>query len=143
MRRVKIGIVGAGRVGAVLGAALQAAGHEIVAVAGESDASRQRAEKLLPGVLILKPTAVSRACDLLLLTVPDDMLGNVIEWTSTFFTVQLSQETIDPPGPKIAEYRSLRGGGWFDDPELVRASARAWFEDGDTDYNVGFRCVAR
>jgi formylglycine-generating enzyme required for sulfatase activity len=71
-----------------------------------------------------------------------DMLGNVIEWTDTFFTVQHSQENIDPKGPKTAEYRTLRGGGWFDDPELVRVSNRSWFEDGDTDYNVGFRCVS-
>jgi formylglycine-generating enzyme required for sulfatase activity len=70
-----------------------------------------------------------------------DMLGNVIEWTDTYFTVQLSQENIDPKGPREAEYRTLRGGGWFDDPELVRASDKSWFEDGDTDYNVGFRCA--
>jgi formylglycine-generating enzyme required for sulfatase activity len=71
-----------------------------------------------------------------------DMLGNVIEWTNTYFTVQISQENVNPQGPKEAEYRTLRGGGWFDDPELVRASDRDWFEDGDTDYNVGFRCVS-
>ena len=71
-----------------------------------------------------------------------DMLGNVIEWTSSHFTVQHSQENIDPKGPREAEYRTLRGGGWFDDPELVRVSNRSWFEDGDTDYNVGFRCVS-
>lgn len=73
----RIGVVGAGRVGAVLAAALRAAGHEIVAVAGESPASRTRIETLLPGVKVDKPTAVARACDLLLLTVPDDMLENV------------------------------------------------------------------
>lgn len=73
----RIGVVGAGRVGAVLAAALRAAGHEIVAVAGESPASRTRIETLLPGVEVGKPTAVARACDLLLLTVPDDMLENV------------------------------------------------------------------
>lgn len=73
----RVGVVGAGRVGAVLAAALRAAGHEIVAAAGESDASRSRAALLLPGVPVLKPTDVARACDLLLLTVPDDMLDNV------------------------------------------------------------------
>jgi len=73
-----IGVVGAGRVGAVLAAALRSAGHDIVAAAGESDASRTRIETLLPGVPGAKPTAVARACDLLLLTVPDDMLGNVV-----------------------------------------------------------------
>ncbi|WP_134765550.1 DUF2520 domain-containing protein [Nocardioides sp. 1609] len=76
--RLRIGVVGAGRVGAVLAAALRAAGHEVVAAAGESDASRGRIDALLPGVAVDKPSAVARACDLLLLTVPDDMLGNVV-----------------------------------------------------------------
>ena len=74
----RIGVVGAGRVGAVLSAALRAAGHEVVAAAGDSAASLQRIETLLPGVRHAKPTDVARACDLLLLTVPDDMLSNVV-----------------------------------------------------------------
>ena len=74
---MRVGVIGAGRVGAVLGAALRAAGAEITAVAAESDASRARAAVLLPGVPTAKPTAVARSCDLLLLTVPDDMLENV------------------------------------------------------------------
>ena len=77
-RRLRVGVVGAGRVGAVLAAALRAAGHDVVAAAGESDASRGRIAALLPDVPVRKPTAVARACDLLLLTVPDDMLGNVV-----------------------------------------------------------------
>ncbi len=75
---LSVGVVGAGRVGAVLAARLRAAGHEIVAAAGESDASRHRIADLLPGVRIDKPSSVARACDLLLLTVPDDMLPNVV-----------------------------------------------------------------
>jgi len=75
---LRVGVIGAGRVGAVLAAALRAAGHEIVAVAGESDASRHRAAELLPGVRVEKPSAVARAADLVLLTVPDDMLSNVV-----------------------------------------------------------------
>ncbi len=74
----RIGVVGAGRVGAVLSAALRAAGHEIVAAAGDSAASLHRIETMLPGVPGAKPTDVARSCDLLVLTVPDDMLGNVI-----------------------------------------------------------------
>jgi predicted short-subunit dehydrogenase-like oxidoreductase (DUF2520 family) len=73
----RIGVVGAGKVGAVLAAALREAGHEVVAVAGESTASRTRIADLLPGVRVAKPTDVARSCDLLLLTVPDDMLENV------------------------------------------------------------------
>ncbi|TIC79398.1 DUF2520 domain-containing protein [Nocardioides sp. GY 10127] len=73
----RIGLIGAGRVGAVVAARLRAAGHEVVAASGESDASRARLAALLPGVRHAKPTDVARGCDLLLLTVPDDMLGNV------------------------------------------------------------------
>ncbi|HET8958975.1 NAD(P)-binding domain-containing protein, partial [Nocardioides sp.] len=58
----RIGVIGAGRVGGVLAAALREAGHEIVAAAGESDASRHRIADLLPGVPNEKPTAVARAC---------------------------------------------------------------------------------
>ncbi len=74
----RIGVVGAGRVGAVLSAALRAAGHEIVSAAGDSPASLHRLATLLPGVPAEKPTDVARHCDLLLLTVPDDMLENVV-----------------------------------------------------------------
>jgi predicted short-subunit dehydrogenase-like oxidoreductase (DUF2520 family) len=73
-----IGVVGAGRVGAVVSAALRSAGHDVVAAAGDSAASLHRIETLLPGVRHAKPTDVARACDLLLLTVPDDMLENVV-----------------------------------------------------------------
>jgi len=74
----RVGVIGAGRVGAVLAAALRSAGHEVVAAAGESDASRRRIHDLLPGVAVAKPSDVARASDLLLLTVPDDMLSNVV-----------------------------------------------------------------
>lgn len=76
-RMTRVGVIGAGRVGAVLAAALRAQGHEIVAVAAESTLSRERAHTLLSGVPIFKPTEVARRSDLLLLTVPDDMLENV------------------------------------------------------------------
>ncbi|MBZ5734855.1 DUF2520 domain-containing protein [Nocardioides sp. TRM66260-LWL] len=78
MTHHRVGVVGAGRVGAVLAAGLRAAGHEITAVAGESAASLARIEALLPDVPRERPSAVARGCDVLLLTVPDDMLGNVV-----------------------------------------------------------------
>jgi formylglycine-generating enzyme required for sulfatase activity len=70
-----------------------------------------------------------------------DMLGNVVEWTHTWYTVQHNQENINPTGPTSAEYKSLRGGGWWDEPPLIRVSYRRRFETGDYDYNIGFRCV--
>ncbi|RJS46085.1 Rossmann-like and DUF2520 domain-containing protein [Nocardioides cavernaquae] len=95
---LRIGVVGAGRVGAVLATALRAAGHEIVAVAGESAASRTRAETLLPGVPVLKPTAVARAADVLLLTVPDDMLPNVVEMLSASGAIRAGQYVVHSSG---------------------------------------------
>jgi predicted short-subunit dehydrogenase-like oxidoreductase (DUF2520 family) len=94
----RIGVVGAGRVGAVLAAALRTAGHDIVAVAGESPASRTRIETLLPGVHVDKPTAVARACDLLLLTVPDDMLENVVNMLSASGAIRAGQYVVHTSG---------------------------------------------
>jgi predicted short-subunit dehydrogenase-like oxidoreductase (DUF2520 family) len=87
----RIGVVGAGRVGAVLAAALRAAGHDVVAAAGDSDASRRRIGNLLPGVPRRKPTAVSRDSDLLLLTVPDDMLSNVVSMLAASGAIRAGQ----------------------------------------------------
>ena len=94
----RIGVVGSGRVGAVLAAALRTAGHEITGAAGESAASRTRIETLLPGVPVDKPTAVSRSCDLLLLTVPDDMLANVVAMLSASGAIRPGQQVVHTSG---------------------------------------------
>lgn len=75
--RLAVGILGAGRVGAVLGAALARVGHRVVAASGVSRASKERAAELL-GVATSDPYAVAAAADLLLLAVPDDVLPGVI-----------------------------------------------------------------
>jgi predicted short-subunit dehydrogenase-like oxidoreductase (DUF2520 family) len=98
MTKLSIGVVGAGRVGAVLAAALRAAGHEVVAAAGESDASRRRIEALLPGVAVAKPSDAARACDLLLLTVPDDMLSNVVTMLSASGAIREGQVVVHTSG---------------------------------------------
>ncbi|MFE9192180.1 Rossmann-like and DUF2520 domain-containing protein [Micromonospora sp. NPDC007208] len=78
-RLLTVGVVGAGRVGAVLGAALAAAGHRVVAVSGSSGASRARLALLLPEVPRCPVTAVAHAAaDLLLIAVPDDTLAGVV-----------------------------------------------------------------
>ena len=73
-----VGVVGAGRVGAVLGAALRDAGHQVVAVSAVSDDSRERAEVLLPGVPVLPVPEVVAAAQLVLLAVPDDALADLV-----------------------------------------------------------------
>jgi predicted short-subunit dehydrogenase-like oxidoreductase (DUF2520 family) len=76
--RLDVGVVGAGRVGAVLGSALQRAGHAVVAVSAVSDASVARAHRLLPGVPVLGVTEVVAAADLVLLAVPDETLPGLV-----------------------------------------------------------------
>jgi predicted short-subunit dehydrogenase-like oxidoreductase (DUF2520 family) len=98
MAHLTVGVVGAGRVGAVLGAALRAAGHDVVAAAGESDASQRRIAELLPGVPRRKPTAVARACDLVLLAVPDDMLANVVRMLSDSGALHRGQLVVHTSG---------------------------------------------
>lgn len=76
--RLDVGIVGTGRVGAVLGAALARAGHRPVAASGVSQESRRRAALLLPGVPLRPADEVARAAGLLVLAVPDDALPGLV-----------------------------------------------------------------
>ena len=75
--RLDVGVVGAGRVGTALAVALSRAGHRITGASAISAASRRRVEKFLPGTPIMEPADVVVA-DLVLLTVPDDVLGGLV-----------------------------------------------------------------
>jgi predicted short-subunit dehydrogenase-like oxidoreductase (DUF2520 family) len=77
--RLDVAVVGTGRAGSVLGAALMRAGHNVIACTAVSDISRLRAESLLPGVPIKSIDQAVTQCDLVLLTVPDDVLPGLIE----------------------------------------------------------------
>ncbi|MFN0284907.1 MAG: Rossmann-like and DUF2520 domain-containing protein [Kineosporiaceae bacterium] len=81
--RLGVGVVGAGRVGAVLGSALRAAGHAVVGVSAVSAASRDRADALLPGVPVLEVPDVVERAELVLLTVPDDALTDLVAGLAT------------------------------------------------------------
>jgi predicted short-subunit dehydrogenase-like oxidoreductase (DUF2520 family) len=76
--RLTVGIIGAGRVGAALGAALANAGHEVVATTAVSEASRRRAAESLPGVPITEPHEAAARASLILLCVPDDALPGLV-----------------------------------------------------------------
>jgi len=78
-RALTIGVIGSGRVGAVLAAAFTAAGHRVVAASGRSQVSRDRIALLLPGAALLTPDEVATAAtDLLLIAVPDDAIEGVV-----------------------------------------------------------------
>lgn len=76
--RLRVGVIGAGRVGAALAVALSRAGHRITAASAVSDASRERVRRYLNGAPILQPADVADVSDLVLLTVPDDALPGLV-----------------------------------------------------------------
>ncbi len=76
--RLGIGIVGAGRVGPVLGNALAGAGHAITGISAVSDESRERAEAMLPGVPVLDVPEVVRRSELVLFAIPGDELPGLV-----------------------------------------------------------------
>jgi predicted short-subunit dehydrogenase-like oxidoreductase (DUF2520 family) len=76
--RLSVGVVGAGRVGTTLGSALALAGHRVTAATAVSDASRRRAAERLPDAELTTPQEVVASTDLVLLTVPDDALPELV-----------------------------------------------------------------
>lgn len=76
--RLGVGVISAGKVGSVLGAALRNAGHQVVGVHAVSVDSQDRAENLLPGVPVLEIPEIVRRAELVLLAVPDDVLGELV-----------------------------------------------------------------
>ncbi|MQY14663.1 hypothetical protein SRB5_48390 [Streptomyces sp. RB5] len=104
--RLTVGVIGAGRVGPALAAALALSGHRPVAVSAVSDASRRRAEELLPGVPVMDPAAVLAHADLVLLTVPDDVLPALVEGLAATGAVR--------PGQLLAHTSGRYGAGVLD-----------------------------
>ena len=96
--RLRVGVIGAGRVGAVLGAALRRAGHEVIAVSAVSDVSRLRAEALLPGVPVVDVDQVSDGADLVLVAVPDDALPGLLAGLVAAGAVAPGQFWVHPSG---------------------------------------------
>ncbi|MFF1693034.1 Rossmann-like and DUF2520 domain-containing protein [Streptomyces sp. NPDC058257] len=110
--RLTVGVVGAGRVGPALAAALQLAGHRPVAASGVSEASVRRAALLLPDVPLVTPAQVLERADLVLLTVPDDALPSLVEGlveTEAVRPGQLMVHTSGRYGTKVLE-PALRAG---------------------------------
>ncbi len=96
--RLDVGIVGAGRVGAVLGAALQRAGHRLMAVSAVSEQSLARAGELLPGIPVTTVEEVIARAELVLLTVPDDALPGLVAGLSATASWQAGQLVVHTSG---------------------------------------------
>ncbi|KTS11444.1 DUF2520 domain-containing protein [Microbacterium testaceum] len=74
--RLGVGIIGAGRVGPVIGAALAGAGHALTGITSGSD--DDRVEAILPGLPLLAPEEVARRSELVVLAVPHDQLEGLV-----------------------------------------------------------------
>jgi predicted short-subunit dehydrogenase-like oxidoreductase (DUF2520 family) len=112
---LRVGIVGAGRVGAVLGAALARAGHRVVAASALSAASVARRAALLPTAEVRPPDEVGAGTDLLLLAVPDDALAGLVQG--------LAEAGAFEPGQVVAHTSGSHGLAVL--APAVRAGARA------------------
>jgi predicted short-subunit dehydrogenase-like oxidoreductase (DUF2520 family) len=107
-----VGVVGAGRVGSTLGAALARSGHEITGVVAVSAASRERAERLLPQAPVLPTDEVVAGADLVLLAVPDDALRPLIAGladTGAWRAGQLVAHTSGAQGIGVLDPAAARG----------------------------------
>ena len=96
--RLTVGVVGAGRVGAVLGAALARAGHRVTGAYAVSDASLARAAALLPGVPIADVASVVASAELVILAVPDDALADLVSGLSATGGWQAGQIVVHTSG---------------------------------------------
>ena len=76
--RLGVGIVGAGRVGPVIGAALAGAGHAIVGIASVSEDNRDRARALLPEVPILEIPELLERSELVILAIPEAEIESLV-----------------------------------------------------------------
>ncbi|MFJ6651541.1 DUF2520 domain-containing protein [Microbacterium sp. NPDC091313] len=74
--RLAVGVIGAGRAGTVVGAALRGAGHRFVGITAGSDPDR--VDALLPGVPTLSADDVARRSELVVLAVPHDQLASLV-----------------------------------------------------------------
>jgi predicted short-subunit dehydrogenase-like oxidoreductase (DUF2520 family) len=109
---LQVGVIGTGRVGSVLAAALAAAGHTVVAAHGLSDASRERARALLPGVPVASVASVVERADLVLLTVPDDPLPGLVQGVARstgFRSGQVAAHTSGRHGIAVLEPAAAQG----------------------------------
>lgn len=99
--RLKVGVVGVGRAGGPVAAALHRAGHQVVSAYAVSDTSRLRAESLIPSATLKPLNEVVESADLVLLSVPDDVLPGLVEG--------LSRAQVWQPGQFVVHLAGLYG----------------------------------
>jgi formylglycine-generating enzyme required for sulfatase activity len=72
-----------------------------------------------------------------------DLAGNVMEWTSDFYSPDAPQKSslVNPHGPEIANTHVLRGGSWRQPPFFARTTYREAATPETRSSEIGFRCA--
>ena len=133
--RLRVGVIGPGRVGVALARALAAAGHEVVATTRASEGSIDRMLARFPGITIGEPARVIAAADLILITVPDDVLpglvsglaatgapysGRLIAHASGRYGTRVLDPATDSGGLPLALHPVMTFTGRDDDTERIK-----------------------
>jgi formylglycine-generating enzyme required for sulfatase activity len=74
---------------------------------------------------------------------PFDVVGNVWEWTASWYGPYSAEALENPVGPPTGERRVIRGGGWNGGfASWLRPSFRYGQVPGARSHGIGFRCVS-
>lgn len=87
--RLGVGIIGAGHVGPVIGAALAGAGHALTGITAGSDPDR--VEAILPGIPVLAADEIVRRSELVVLALPHAELAGVVAGLADLGAWQIGQ----------------------------------------------------
>lgn len=123
---VKIGFIGAGRLGRALAWSFAARGFTVHGVASQLEKDTQALVEKAPGCRILAPQQIADECDVIFVTTPDDTIKPItdsIEWRAGTGVIHCSGATEVSALSKAAADGALIGGfhpmQTFGDPEAA------------------------
>jgi predicted short-subunit dehydrogenase-like oxidoreductase (DUF2520 family) len=150
---MKVSVIGAGRVGTAMAVLLMRAGHHVVAVSGRGP-TRARVASFLPGVMVLEPAAAAREGELVLIGLPDDLIGPTVKdlaaagaWGSGPYVAHMSGaarlDVLDPAREAGAHRLAIHPLQTFPDVahavDLIPGCTFAVTADDDESYRVAER----
>lgn len=108
--RLGVGVIGAGRVGPVIGAALAGAGHALTGITSGSD--DDRVEAILPGLPVLAADEVVRRSELVVIAVPHVEIPGLVAGLADLGAWQPGQLVLHTDagyGARVLDPAALRG----------------------------------
>jgi predicted short-subunit dehydrogenase-like oxidoreductase (DUF2520 family) len=110
--RLGVGVIGAGRVGAVIATALGGAGHAVVGLSTSDETNRERVEAMLPGVPILPIPELVERSELVVLAIPQEQIEPLVTGlaaTSAWQPGQLVLHTAPGVGTSVLDAAARAG----------------------------------